>query len=108
MRWDGRLARQYTLHDFITNIYPFSYQKIEDLRATVEDLEALKELADELEENHMETEKQLQAEIDHRDMLLRGQMERLASAEETNADYENTISQFRELVLNLQKWVHSP
>jgi dynactin 1 len=91
------------LHDFITNIYPFSYQKIEDLRATVEDLEALKELADELEENHMETEKQLQAEIDHRDMLLRGQMERLASAEETNADYENTISQFRELVLNLQK-----
>lgn len=77
-------------------------EKIEDLRATVEDLEALKELADELEENHMETEKQLQAEIDHRDMLLRGQMERLASAEETNADYENTISQFRELVLNLQ------
>lgn len=69
----------------------------------MEDLEALKELADELEENHMETEKQLQAEIDHRDMLLRGQMERLGSSEETNADYENTISQFRELVLNLQK-----
>jgi Zn-dependent M16 (insulinase) family peptidase len=78
-------------------------EKIEELRATVEDLEALKELADELEENHMETEKQLQAEIDHRDMLLRGQVDRLASAEETNADYENTISQFRELVLNLQK-----
>lgn len=80
-----------------------SNQKIEDMRSTVEDLEALKELADELEENHMETEKQLQAEIDHRDMLLRSQMERLGSAEETNADYENTISQFRELVLNLQK-----
>lgn len=77
-------------------------EKIEEMRATVEDLEALKELADELEENHMETEKQLQAEIDHRDMLLRGQVDRLASAEETNADYENTISQFRELVLNLQ------
>ncbi|ORZ03356.1 dynein associated protein-domain-containing protein [Syncephalastrum racemosum] len=77
-------------------------EKIEELRAAVEDLEALKELADELEDNHMETEKQLQAEIDHRDMLLREQLERLRSSEETNADYEATIQQFRELVMNLQ------
>ena len=38
-------------------------EKLEEMRGVVEDLEALKELADELEENHMETEKQLQAEI---------------------------------------------
>lgn len=38
-------------------------EKLDELGATVDDLEALKELADELEENHMETEKQLQAEI---------------------------------------------
>ena len=38
-------------------------EKMEEMRVAVEDLEALKELADELEENHMETEKQLQAEI---------------------------------------------
>lgn len=77
-------------------------EKMEELRATVDDLEALKELADELEENHMETEKQLQAEIDHRDMLLREQVERLRANEETIADYETTIEQFRELVNHLQ------
>ncbi|KAL1934362.1 hypothetical protein VTP01DRAFT_6544 [Rhizomucor pusillus] len=77
-------------------------EKLEEMKAAIEDLEALKELADELEENHIETEKQLQAEIDHRDMLLREQLERIRSAEETNADYEATIHQFRELVMNLQ------
>ena len=41
-------------------------EKLEEMRVAVEDLEALKELADELEENHMETEKQLQAEIGKR------------------------------------------
>lgn len=33
------------------------------MKMVVEDLEALKELADELEENHIETEKQMQEEI---------------------------------------------
>lgn len=35
------------------------HQKIEEMRIMVEDLEALKELSDELEENHVETEKAL-------------------------------------------------
>ncbi|KAI8092701.1 dynein associated protein-domain-containing protein [Halteromyces radiatus] len=77
-------------------------EKLEELLSAVDDLEALKELADELEENHLETEKQLQAEIDHRDMLLREQLERIRSMEETSADYEATIQQFRELVIHLQ------
>ncbi|ORZ19319.1 dynein associated protein-domain-containing protein [Absidia repens] len=77
-------------------------EKLEELRSIVDDLEALKELADELEENHLETEKQLQAEIDHRDMLLREQLERIRSMEETAADYESTVQQFRELVALLQ------
>lgn len=38
-------------------------EKMDELRMINDDLEALKELADELEENHIETEKQLQAEI---------------------------------------------
>jgi hypothetical protein len=38
-------------------------QKIEEQRITIEDLESLKELNDELEENHLETEKALQEEI---------------------------------------------
>lgn len=106
-------------------------EKLEEMRATVDDLEALKELADELEEDHVETEKQLEAEIgkhqkkkkkmlhkkavahtvfyflsfqDHRDMLLREQWERLKSFEETSADYESTIQQFRELVALLQRY----
>jgi dynactin 1 len=33
------------------------------MRIAIEDLEALKELNDELEENHVETEKSLQEEI---------------------------------------------
>ena len=38
-------------------------EKIEEMRITIEDLEALKELNDELEESHIETEKALQDEI---------------------------------------------
>lgn len=99
-------------------------EKLEELHSAVDDLEALKELADELEENHLETEKQLQAEIgkyiqkkkkswtkltflffliDHREMLLREQLDRIKSMEETNADYESTLVQFRELVVHLQR-----
>ena len=33
------------------------------MRIVIEDLEALKEISDELEENHVETEKALQEEI---------------------------------------------
>lgn len=40
--------------------------------------------------------------VDHRDMLLREQLERIRASEETNLDYENTIQQFRELVQHLQ------
>lgn len=40
-----------------------SWQKIEEMRVTIEDLEALKELNDELEENHVETERALHEEI---------------------------------------------
>lgn len=38
-------------------------QRIEEMRQTIEDLEALKDLNDELEENHVEAEKQLSSEI---------------------------------------------
>jgi dynactin 1 len=33
------------------------------MRITIEDLEALKELSDEMEENHLETEKALQEDL---------------------------------------------
>ena len=39
------------------------------MRITIEDLEALKELNDELEENHIETEKQLNEDLSTRTFL---------------------------------------
>jgi dynactin 1 len=39
------------------------YQKIEEMRLSIEELEMLKELADELEEQHIETEKALQEDL---------------------------------------------
>ena len=38
-------------------------ERIEEMHAVIQDLEALKELNDELEENHVENEKQMQEEI---------------------------------------------
>jgi dynactin 1 len=39
------------------------------MRITIEDLEALKELSDELEENHIETEKSMQEDLGSRVQL---------------------------------------
>lgn len=93
------------------------------MRITIEDLEALKELTDELEENHVETEKAMQEEIskpllldslctnsltmstDEKDMEIHNQKRRIESLEEVCQDLEGTIVQFRELVLQLQRSV---
>ena len=93
------------------------------MRITIEDLEALKELNDELEENHVETEKALQEEIgalslsdarliliiapDGKDSELREQARKIQSLEDACQDLEGTIVQFRELVLQLQTCVYS-
>ncbi|KAG6380679.1 dynein associated protein-domain-containing protein [Boletus reticuloceps] len=77
-------------------------EKIEEMRITIEDLEALKELNDELEENHIETEKALQEEIDSKDIHIREHSQKISTLEDACQDLENTITQFRELVLQLQ------
>ena len=100
----------------------YSFKKIEEMRITIEDLEALKELNDELEENHMETEKQLHEDlgvlwrclpshipltahlcIDRKDLQIREHVHKIETLEETCLDLENTINQFRELVIQLQR-----
>lgn len=43
---------------------------MEELQAAVEDLEAIRDLNDELEENHVETEHQMQGEIGKTDLIL--------------------------------------
>jgi dynactin 1 len=40
--------------------------------------------------------------LDHMNAIIREQLKRIETDEETIADYEHTISQFRELVQNLQ------
>ncbi|KAK4991314.1 hypothetical protein LTR50_001899 [Elasticomyces elasticus] len=77
-------------------------EKMDELRATVEDLESLKELNDELEINHVETEKQMQDEIDFKDAVINEQVRRSAQQDESIEDCEYTIARFRQLVINLQ------
>ena len=96
------------------------------MRITIEDLEALKELGEELEENHVETERAMQDEIstccpiyqiacgqhsyccaDEKDVQLAERQQRIDSLEEACQDMERTISRFRELVIQLERSVTS-
>ncbi len=77
-------------------------EQISELRAVIEDLESLKELSDELELNHVETEKQMQEEMDYRDSLMAEQVRRTAQQEEAIENYEYTLARFRDLVASLQ------
>ncbi|KAI5370088.1 Putative dynein associated protein [Septoria linicola] len=76
--------------------------QINNLNDVIEDLEDLKEVNDELEVNHIETEKQLQEEIDFKDSLLLDR-ERTAKDQQAaldEADYN--INRFRALVSQMQ------
>lgn len=76
--------------------------EVSRLKNEVEELQIINELNDEFDQQHIENEKQMQAEIDARGAAL---TQRIASAvrqEAKIADYEHTIGKFRELVNNLQ------
>jgi len=77
-------------------------QQIEDLKAAVEDLESLKEINDELEINHTETEKQMQDDIDYSESVIADQNRKSAAQDQTNQDLEYTVNRFRDLVANMQ------
>lgn len=77
-------------------------EEINGLRQNIEDLESLKELNDELEINHTETEKQLQDEIDYNEALLAEDARKLAVQDATIQDLEYTVTRFRDLVTNMQ------
>ncbi|KAF7346159.1 CAP-Gly domain-containing protein [Mycena sanguinolenta] len=77
-------------------------EKIEEMRITIEDLEALRELNDELEENHVETEKAMMEDLEAKDAQIREHVRKAESLEEACTDLEGTIGQFRELVVQLQ------
>ncbi|KAL5001264.1 dynein associated protein-domain-containing protein [Aspergillus recurvatus] len=77
-------------------------QQIAQLKADISDLEVLKEINDELEWNHVETEKQLQEEIEYRETLYNDQAHKISQQDEVIEDLEYTLTRFRELVSNLQ------
>ena len=77
-------------------------EKIDELRQNIEELESLKELNDELEVNHIETEKQLQDEIDYHESLLAEEARKSAIQDGTIQDLEYTVARFRDLVSNMQ------
>ena len=77
-------------------------ETMDELRQTIEDLESLKELNDELEINHTETEKQLQDEIDYDEALLAEEARKSAIQAGTIQDLEYTVKRFRDLVTNMQ------
>jgi len=80
----------------------FMSEEIEELKATIEDLESLRELNDELEINHVETEKELLEDLDFKDSLINEQNLRAAHQEGAMADLEYSLSRFRDLVTTLQ------
>ncbi|KAJ6508957.1 dynactin [Mycena sanguinolenta] len=82
-------------------------EKIEEMRITIEDLEALRELNDELEENHVETEKAMTEDLEAKDAQIREHVRKAESLEEACTDLESTIGQFRELVVQLQNELDS-
>ena len=77
-------------------------EKMDDLKQTVEDLESLKELNDELEINHMDTEKQLQDEIDRTEALLAEELRRSDIQTVTIQDLEDKATRYRDLATTRQ------
>ncbi|KAI4183653.1 MAG: hypothetical protein LQ346_006266 [Caloplaca aetnensis] len=77
-------------------------EQIEDLRASIEELESLKELNDELELNHTENAKQMQEEIEFREALLAEQARKASVQDHTIQDLEYTVTRFRNLVTSMQ------
>ncbi|KAL4920133.1 dynein associated protein-domain-containing protein [Aspergillus aurantiobrunneus] len=76
--------------------------EINELTAAISDLEALKEINDELEWNHVETEKQLQEEIEYRETIYNDQVQKISQQDDVIEDLEYTLTRFRELVSTLQ------
>uniref|UniRef100_A0A667XBP6 Dynactin subunit 1 n=1 Tax=Myripristis murdjan TaxID=586833 RepID=A0A667XBP6_9TELE len=78
-------------------------EKVRELRETVTDLEAINEMNDELQENARETEMELREQLDLSGAKCREAQKRVEAAQETMADYQQTINKYRELTSRLQE-----
>ncbi|XP_069063754.1 dynactin subunit 1 isoform X2 [Pleurodeles waltl] len=77
-------------------------EKVRGLRETVNDLEAINEMNDELQENARETELELREQLDMASARVREAEKRVEAAQETVADYQHTIKKYRDLTAHLQ------
>lgn len=78
-------------------------EEIRSLKENVSDLEALRDLNEELEENHIQTERDLREELELNNNNIRGMESKLEAAQETILDHQQTILKFRDLVAKLQE-----
>ncbi|CAH8856258.1 unnamed protein product [Trichobilharzia szidati] len=77
-------------------------EALEKIKEERNDLEALCEMNDELQENSRETELELREEIERCNSKINQLVRNLDATRETIADYEQTFVKFRDLVSDLQ------
>lgn len=77
-------------------------EQCEELLRTIEELETLKALNDELEQDHVDTEKQLMQELEELEALHHANEQKLNESEERNSYLESAIIKFREVVSTLE------
>lgn len=79
--------------------------RIQTLEEEIADLEALHEMNEELQENARESELELREDLDLANGKVAEYKRKLDATSETIADYENTISKFRDLVTSLKETI---
>lgn len=81
--------------------------KIEELKETISDLEAINEVNDQLQESAREEEKELRRSLDISETRIRDAEKQIEHLKYNLADQEKTILKFRERVKQLQVRVKS-
>lgn len=82
-------------------------ERIQQLEQEQEDLETLHQMNEELQENSRETELELREANDLLRAKLTESIRRLELNQESIADYERTITKFRDLVAQLQEEIRN-
>jgi len=80
-------------------------EQVQELQQTVEDLEMLKQVSEELEENHAEVEKQLRSALYKKEIQFLESLTKIKNQQSEIEDLEKTMEQFRQKVNSLQQHV---
>lgn len=77
-------------------------EQLEKYRAEISDLEALRNISNEIEDAYVQDHKALQEELRLKESLILEQIKKLASNEKSMEEYAATIRKFRDLVATMQ------